>query len=90
METIAEQAEKHKLFSTDLIEKFKELSELINEILPDDMLKNLQSLDQSLENIDLNSLKDILKDLSQNMDEIENGLDRYLEIFKRLQGRAKT
>ena len=43
METIAEQAEKHKLFSTDLIEKFKELSELINEILPEDMLKNLQS-----------------------------------------------
>ena len=89
METIAEQAEKHKLFSTDLIEKFKELSELINEILPDDMLKSLQSLDQSLENIDLNSLKDILKDLSQNMDEIENGLDRYLEIFKRLQAEQK-
>ena len=89
METIAEQAEKHKLFSTDLIEKFKELSELINEILPEDMLKNLQSLDQSLENIDLNSIKDILKDLSQNMDEIENGLDRYLEIFKRLQAEQK-
>ena len=89
METIAEQAEKHKLFSTDLIEKFKELSELINEILPEDLLKNLQSLDQSLENIDLNSLKNILKDLSQNMDEIENGLDRYLEIFKRLQAEQK-
>jgi len=89
METIAEQAEKHKLFSPDLIKKFKELSELINEILPDDMLKSLQSLEQSLENMDLNSIKDILKDLSQNMDEIESGLDRYLEIFKRLQAEQK-
>tara|TARA_B100000886_G_scaffold330020_1_gene280018 strand:- start:2138 stop:5548 length:3411 start_codon:yes stop_codon:yes gene_type:complete len=89
MENIAGQAEKHKLFSPALIEKFKELSELINEILPNDMLKSLQNLDQSLENIDLNSLKDILKDLSQNMDEIESGLDRYLEIFKRLQAEQK-
>ncbi|GIS53863.1 hypothetical protein Ct9H90mP29_09050 [bacterium] len=34
LQNITDQAEKHKLFSPDLLDKFKELSELISEIIP--------------------------------------------------------
>ncbi len=89
MDSITKQADKHKLFSPDLIEKFKELSELVNEILPDEMLNNIENLEESLGNMDLDSIQKALNDLAQNMNKIEEDLDRYLEIFKRFQAEQK-
>ena len=89
MESITDQAEKHKLFSPDLLAKFKELSELISDIIPEDMLTTMDDLQKALENMDMKSLQEALNELSENMDQIEQDLDRYLEIFKRLQAEQK-
>ena len=89
LQSITDQAEKHKLFSSDLLEKFKELSELISEIIPDDLLKNMDDLQNALENMDMSSLQEALNDLSENMGQIEQDLDRYLEIFKKFQAEQK-
>ena len=89
MESITDQAEKHELFSPDLLEKFKELSELISDIIPEEMLTSMDDLQKALENMDMKSLQEALNDLSENMDQIEQDLDRYLEIFKRLQAEQK-
>ena len=89
LQSITDQAEKHKLFSSDLLEKFKELSELISEIIPDDLLKNMDDLQNALENMDMSSLQEALNDLSDNMGQIEQDLDRYLEIFKKFQAEQK-
>ena len=89
LQSITDQAEKHKLFSSDLLEKFKELSELISEIIPDDLLENIDDLQNALENMDMSSLQEALNDLSENMGQIEQDLDRYLEIFKKFQAEQK-
>ena len=89
IETIKEQAEKHKLFSPELLEKFQELSELLSDIIPEDMLKNMDELQDALDNMDMDSLNESLNDLSENMTQIEQDLDRYLEVFKRLQAEQK-
>ena len=89
IEEITEQAEKHNLFSPTLLEKFKELSDLINNVIPENMLNNVENFEMALDEMDLNSIKDALSNLSENMDQIEEDLDRYLEIFKRFQAEQK-
>ena len=89
IDAIAEAAEKHKLFSPDLIEKFNTLSELINEVIPEELLKSMNELEKELEKIDINELQESLEDLSQNMGKIQDDLNRYLEIFKRLQAEQR-
>ncbi len=89
LESVTEQAEKHKLLSPSLIEKFKELSDLISEIIPSEMLNNIDNLEMALENMDMESLSEALNNLSENMEQVEQDLDRYLEIFKRFQAEQK-
>ena len=89
IQSITDQAEKHKLLSPDLLDKFKELSELISEVIPDDFLENMDDLQSALENMDMKSLQEALSELSENMAQIEQDLDRYLEIFKKFQAEQK-
>jgi len=87
--SLTEQVEKHKLFSPGLLEKFKELSELVSEIIPEEMMNNMEDLEMALESMDMEALQDALDELSNNMAQIEEDLDRYLEIFKRFQAEQK-
>ena len=64
IKSITEQAEKHKLLSPKMLEKFKELSKLVNEIMPKDMMNNIDDLEMALENMDMDSIQDALSQLS--------------------------
>ena len=72
-----------------MLEKFKELSKLVNEIMPKDMMNNIDALEMALENMDMDSIQDALSQLSEDMEKVEKDLDRYLEIFKRFQAEQK-
>ena len=86
---ITQQGKKHELFLPELINKFKELSELIQKLMPEDLLKNMNVAKDALKNMDMKSLQEALENMSNNMDQIENELDRYLDIFRRLQAEQK-
>ena len=53
------------------------------------MENNLKDLQSALDELDMNSLQKALSDLTENMEQIENDLDRYLDIFKRFQAEQK-
>jgi len=89
IESLMEQSEKHELFNSDLMEKFKELSNLLKNIIPQSLLDNLNKTQRSLEEMDLKSLQEALENMSNNISEIESELDRYIDIFKRLQAEQK-
>ncbi len=89
IESLIEQSEKHELFNTDLMKKFKELSNLLENIIPQSLLDNLNKTQSSLEEMDLQSLQEALENMSSNISEIEAELDRYIDIFKRLQAEQK-
>ena len=71
------------------MEKFNELSSLIKEIIPENLIENLSDAQNSLEEMDLQSLQKALENMSDNISEIESELDRYIDIFKRLQAEQK-
>ena len=75
---------KHKLFSKDLMNKFEDLQKLIEEIFPQDLLKNMDWMDEVLDNMKPEELLSALDNLSNNIQQVENELDRFLDIFKRV------
>ena len=85
VETLAESGEKHGLFSQDLMEKFQELQSLVNELISEDLLMNLDEIRNALENMDIKDLMSAMDQLSQNMEQIEQELDRFIDILKRIQ-----
>ena len=58
IESITNQADKHKLFNSDLLKKFDELSKLVNDIMPENMQNNLEELQQALDELDIQSLQE--------------------------------
>ena len=86
---LSNESEKHDLFSPDLMKKFKELSELIQDVFPNEMLNSMEKLQQALEEMDMETIQNTLKDLAENIEKIEQDLDRYLDIFKKLQAEQK-
>jgi len=76
--------EKHQLFSDDLMKKFKDLQQLIEEIFTPEMLKNMDWLNEALSKLDTKEILSALDNLAKNLGEVENELDRFLDIFKRV------
>ena len=76
--------EKHQLFSDDLMKKFKDLQKLIEEIFTPEMLKNMDWLNEALSKLDTKEILSALDELAKNLGEVENELDRFLDIFKRV------
>ena len=89
IEHLMEQSEKHDLFNPELMGKFKELSSLVREIIPESLLNDLSKTQSALNEMDLGSLQEALESMSNNISEIESELDRYIDIFKRLQAEQK-
>ena len=84
MNQLNNSAEKHQLFSEDLMKKFNDLQQLIEGIFSPEMLENMDWLSEALTKLDTKEILRALDELSNNLGEVENELDRYLDIFKRV------
>jgi hypothetical protein len=89
LESLAEMGEKHGLFRPELMEKFKELQKLVNELISEDLLKDMEWVRKALEEMDLQELMSAVENLAQNVDQLERDLDRFLDIFRRIQAEQK-
>lgn len=84
MEAIAQEAEKHGLFSPELIDKFETLNDLLQDLMSPEMLAALERMQSALENITPEDLQAALEDFSLNVEELEAQLDRFIDIFERI------
>ncbi len=85
MEALNQSGIKNDLFSKELLQKFNELQQLIEAVLPPELREKLQSVNQALENLDAKRLTKALSDLADSLDQVEKELDRFLDIFRRVQ-----
>jgi len=90
LEALNNSGEKHQLFSDNLMEKFKDLQQLIEDIFPPEMLKNMDWMREALEKMDSKDLLSALEKLSNNLTQIEQELDRFLDIFKRVKAEQQV
>jgi len=89
MEAINQAAEKHKLFSEELMQKFSDLRELVNEILDPELMTDLDEIKKALDKMNTKDLMKAMKELSSNLDNVEQQLDRFIDIFKRIKAEQK-
>ncbi len=89
IDALQEAAEKHDLFSSDLMEKFSRLQDLVDEILSNDLMQNLIELEKLMAEMDIDKLQEALESLTDNIDQIEQQLDRFIDIFERIKAEQK-
>ena len=89
MEAINQAINKHDLFSEDLMKKFTDLQELVNEILDTNLMTDLDDIKNALDKMNTKDLMKAMENLSSNLDNIEQQLDRFIDIFKRIKAEQK-
>ncbi|MDP6456584.1 MAG: hypothetical protein QF669_03880 [Candidatus Marinimicrobia bacterium] len=89
LQKIAEQSDKHELFSPDLIEKFRNLNELLQDVLTPELLQAMEQLQEATTEVTPEQLLQALEDFRLNTTAVERQLDRFIDIFKRIQAEQK-
>ena len=85
IEKIIEQAEKNNLFDENLTKKFNEFQNMLEEIMTPELMESMQKLQEALKNMDPEKIAEALENFEFNVEEFENQLDRYLDMFKMAQ-----
>ncbi|MCD4737317.1 MAG: hypothetical protein K8R53_14835, partial [Bacteroidales bacterium] len=82
--------EQFKEINPEILEKQKQLEELLNELLEDEELKKLfEELQELMEEVDKNKVNEMLEKMKMSSEELEEILDRNLELFKQLEFEKK-
>ena len=89
LDQLNSQANKHDLFSKEMLAKFNDLQKLIEEILPPELLNDLDRMQEALDALDIDDMISALENLSNNMNHMEKELDRFLDIFERVKAEQK-
>ncbi len=84
LEQRAETAQEHKAYDDQLLAKMQELSKLVAELKNEDLKRALDELSKKVNQSDPRQLQQQLKDLAQQQKETLAGLERSLELMKKL------
>ena len=85
IQEMTERAEDQNLFSQELVEKFAELQSLFEEVLTPEMKEILREIQEAVDEMDPQKLQEAMENFSATLDELNENLDRLLELFKRVQ-----
>ena len=75
--------------SERIMEKQKQLNDLANQLLTDEMKKTIEEMRNLLNKMDKSKLSELLPKMKQMSSELENELDRNLQLFKQLEFERK-
>ncbi len=82
IEEIQEEADNNELFSQELLNKFNEFQELLDQIITDEMLETLKNLNEQMENMTNEQMLSEIQNLKQDISMMEEQLDRFIELFQ--------
>jgi hypothetical protein len=68
-----------------IIEKQRKLNEYLEQLLDEELRKKLEELREMMKQLDKEKMNEIMKELKMTNNELEEQLDRNLELFKRIE-----
>lgn len=68
----------------DLLEKQDLLEELMDDVMDDDLMDLLEKLEVLMKNPQEDGMQDVMEDLEMNSEDMENKMDRTMEMLKQL------
>ncbi len=81
--------EEFKDVDEDILEKQERIQELMEELLTDEMKEMMQKIEDMMEAFQQNNSMEDLEDFEMTNDQLEQELDRMLELFKKLEFEQK-
>jgi len=90
LEQRAETAEEHKAYEDQLLAKMQELAKLVQDLKNEDMKHALDELSKKVSEMDPRQLQQQLKDLAEQQKETLAGLERSIELMKKLRQEEKA
>jgi hypothetical protein len=75
--------------SSQMIEKQKQLEDLMDKLLNEENKELLKELQKMMDNLDRNKLQEQLKDIERSQENLNQELERDLEIFKQMEVEQK-
>jgi hypothetical protein len=79
-----------KELDPELLEKQKQLEELMDKLLTEDLKKMFEELRKLMEQLDKNKIQEKLEKIDQSNKDLNKELDRALELFKKFELEQKT
>jgi hypothetical protein len=75
----------NQLVNERILEKQELINELMEEVIPDDMLKMMNEIQELLNELNRDQVQEMLENMRMNNDQFEQMLDRNLSLLKQLQ-----
>ena len=77
--------EKNEILSPEIIEKQKLLNEMMEKVFDEELLKMIDEMQKDFENLDKEEIQKLLENLEDQNLNIEEELDREIELFKQME-----
>jgi len=85
LDDMVNRLEQNDLISQETLEKYRELQQLMQEVMTEELKKALAELQKSLQEMDPERLKQAVEKFSQSQEEFLEGMERTLNLLKKLQ-----
>lgn len=84
-----EEQEKYEQVDEELLEKQKELQEMMEDLLTDEMKEMMEEIRKLLDELDKDKVSEMMEEMKMSNEDLEEQLDRNLELFKQLEFEQK-
>ena len=74
----------NELFSEDLIHKQEEINRLFEEVIPDEMKKLMDEIEQMLSDMPRERMQEMMQELKKSNENLQNMMDRNLALLEQL------
>jgi len=81
--------QQYKEMDNELLQKQEELQKLMDELLTDEMKKMMEEIQKLLDELDKDKINEMMQEMKLNSQDLEDQLDRNLELFKQLEFEQK-
>jgi len=84
-----EDQQKYEKIDEDLLEKQKQLQEMMEDLLTDEMKEMMEEIRKLLDELDKDKVSEMMEEMKMSNEDLEDQLDRNLELFKQLEFEQK-
>ncbi len=89
LDEMVERMEKNELLSPEILQKYQELQELIEEIATPEMREAMRKLQEAMEQLDPRSIEQALEEFQQEQEQFARNLERTINLLKQLQAEQR-
>ena len=89
LDEMVDRMENNELLSPEILQKYQELQELIDEIATPEMREAMRKLQEAMEKLDPENIEKALEEFQQEQEQFARNLERTINLLKQLQAEQR-